>query len=149
MSRKYSTIGTQDATAADSIVSVESATTIRPEIYEILFGSAATPADQAFNMQLKRFTAAGTSTAVTPQALESGHPPSLAVGGSNHTVEPTYTAGATMLSFSLNQQATFRWAVPPGEGIVAPATANNGLGLQFVTVSGGTALCESGIHHIE
>jgi hypothetical protein len=54
-----------------------------------------------------------------------------------------------MLSFSINQQATFRWVVPPEEGIVCPATAANGLGLLFVTVSGGTALSEAQFMHEE
>ena len=149
MARKYATIGSQAATAADSVVALTSATTIRPEVYEVVFGSGESPADQAFNMQLKRYTAAGSATAVTPQALDPADPAALAAGASNHTVEPTYTSGATILSFSVNQQATFRWAVPPGEGIMAPATASNGLGLQFVVVSGGTALCEATFHHVE
>ena len=149
MGRRYSTVGDQNAAASTTILGLTSASTIRPKLYEILFGSGATPADQAFNMQIKRFTAAGTSTSVTPQAIDPAEPASLAAGGSNHTVEPTYTAGADLLSFSINQQATFRWVVPPEEGIVAPATAANGLGLRFVLVSGGTALSEATFHHIE
>lgn len=147
--RRYSTSGNQNAAATTTILGLTSATTIRPRIYEIIFGSAATPADQAFNMQLKRFTAAGTATAVTSQALDPGDPASLAAGAENHTAEPTYTAGAVMLSFSVNQQATFRWVTLPENGIVAPATAANGLGLQFVVVSGGTALSEATFHHVE
>jgi hypothetical protein len=147
--RRYSTSGNQNAAATTTILGLASATTIRPKIYEILFGSAATPADQAFNMQLKRFTAAGTATAITPQALDPADPASLATGAENHTVEPTYTAGAIMLSFSINQQATFRWVTLPENGIVAPATAANGLGLQFVVVSSGTALCEANLRHVE
>ena len=38
--------------------------------------------------------------------------------GSNATVEPTYTAGEIMQSVSLNQQASWRWVVPPEEGFV-------------------------------
>lgn len=149
MQRRYATVGSQNAAAAITILGVTSATTIRPRLYEIVFGSAAAPADQAFNMQVGRYSAAGTSTAVTPQALDEGDPAAIATAGENHTVEPTYTAGAKLLSFSINQQATFRWVVPPDEGLVAPATAANGLGLEFVTVSGGTALCEATFLHAE
>ena len=149
MPRRYSTDGAQNAAAATTIIGLTSASTIRPAIYEVVFGSAATPADQAFNLQLNRFTAAGTSTGVTPQALDPGDPASLATGGENHTVEPTYTSGSVLLSFSINQQATFRWVAAPEGELVCPATAANGIGINFVTVSGGTALCEANFHHIE
>ena len=147
--RRYSSDGNQHAAASTTVLGLTSAATVRPHLYEVLFGSSATPADQAFNLQLNRYTAAGTGTSVTPQALDPGDPSALASAGENHTVEPTYTSGAVMLSFSINQQATFRWVTPPDEGIVLPATASNGVGLSFVVVSGGTALCESTFHHAE
>lgn len=149
MGRRYSTDGNQNAAAATTILALESATTIRPKIYEIVFGSGATPADQSFNMQMNRITAVGTRTTVTPKALDPADPASLAAGAENHTSEPTKTAGAVLLSFSINQQATFRWVVPPEEGLVCPATANNGIALLFAVVSGGTALCEATFHHEE
>lgn len=147
--RRYSSSGNQNAAASVSILGLTSATTIRPHLYEIVFGSAATPADQSFNMQVNRFTAAGTATSFTPIALDPANPAALAAAGYNHTVEPTYTSASVLLSFSVNQQATFRWVVPPDEGLVAPATAANGLGLLFVVVSGGTALCEATFLHQE
>lgn len=147
--RRYSTVAEQNATADDTVVTLTSATTIKPSIYNVEFGSAATPADQAFNMQIGRTTAEGTNTTVTPQALDPDDPASLADGGSNHTSEPTYTSNATLLSFSVNQQATYRWVSPPDEGLILPATANNGAGLRFVVVSGGTALCETTLLHAE
>ena len=149
MQRRYATVGSQNAAATTTILGLTSATTIRPRLYEIWFGSAATPADQAFNLDIRRYTAAGTATSVTPQALDPADPAALAAAGENHTVEPTYTAGANLLKISINQQATVRWVVPPEEGLVAPATANNGLGLQFTLVSGGTAICEATFHHAE
>lgn len=149
MARRYSTDGNQNAAASTTILGLTSAATIKPKIYEVVFGSGATPADQAFNMQIGRYTAAGTATSVTPRPIDPNDPASLAAGGENHTVEPTYTADLILLSFSINQQATFRWVVPPEEGLVCPATAANGLGLYFAVVSGGTALCESTFHHQE
>lgn len=149
MARRYSVAGDQNAAATTTILGITSTAAIRPKLYDVLFGSAAAPADQAFNMKMQRSTAAGTSTAVTPQALDPGDPAAVTIAGQNHTAEPTYTSGAIVLSFSVNQQATFRWVVPPEEGIVAPATAANGLGLQFVIVSGGTALCEAMFHFEE
>ena len=149
MARKYVADGSQNAAANTTLLGLTSATTIRPVLYDLVFGSAATPADQAFNMQVNRYTAAGTSTSVTAQALDPGDPAAITTAGENHSGEPTYTSGAVVLSFSINQQATFRWVVPPDEGIVMPATANNGLGLRFITVSGGTALSEASMYFEE
>lgn len=149
MGRRYSSVGNQNAADNTTIIGLTSATTIRPKIYEIFIGSAATPADQAFNIKAQRFTAAGTSTAFTPIAIDPADPAALAAAGFNHTVEPTYTANAYLYSFSFNQQASIRWVVPPEEGLVCPATAANGIGLVWEEVSGGTALTEATIHHEE
>lgn len=148
MARRYSVAGSQNAAATTTIIGLTSAATIRPVIYDFVMGSAAAPADQANNVQLKRYTAAGTATSVTPQALDPADPSALAGAGENHTVEPTYTAGAIMLSVSFNQQATVRWVVPPDDGIILPATAANGIGAQFV-IATGTALHEATFQYVE
>lgn len=152
MQRRYAISGNQNATTTASdatILGLTSAATIRPSVYFLTVGSAATPADQAFNFQVQRFTAAGTSTAVTPQALDPADPAALAAGGTNHTAAPTYTASSALLSFSLNQQNTYKYETLPEYGMKAPATAANGLGLLFTVVSGGTALTEATFHHGE
>lgn len=149
MQRRYASTGDQNAAATVTIIGITSAATIRPSVYFLVIGSAATPADQAFNLKIKRFTAAGTSTAFTPIALDPADPAALAAAGYNHTVEPTYTASSDLLSVSFNQQNTFKWETLPQFGLKAPATAANGLGLQFVVVSGGTALCEATFWHAE
>lgn len=149
MARRYASVGDQAATASDSILGLTSATTIRPILYDVVFGCGATPADNAYRMQIGRYTAAGTSTAVTPQALDPSDPAAIATAGSNHTAEPTYTSGAVVLDFGINQQATFRWVAPVEEGIMLPATAANGVGLYFSAVSGGTAECSATFHHAE
>ena len=65
--KRYTEIGDQNAAASDiTILGLTSAATIRPHLFHITFGSDATPADQAFNMVLQRYTAAGTATSVTP-----------------------------------------------------------------------------------
>lgn len=142
MARRYSIIGDQAAATDDTIIGVESAATIRPDLYEWTLGCGATPADLASILHLERFTAAGTSSAVVPVALDPDDPASLAVGGSNHTGEPTYTAAAILYKLSLNQRATFRFAANPGFGFKSPATAASGMGLQFQS-SGGTAVHEA------
>lgn len=153
MQRRYAINGNQTGVsgtgnADGTILGLTSATTIRPTIYFWEIGSGATPGDQAINVVWQRFTAAGTSTAVTPSALDPGDPASLATGGTNHTVAPTYTAGAILQSTSFNQQNTFKFETLPEYGMKCPATAANGLGLQFV-LSTGTPLCEAAAWHAE
>ncbi len=149
MGRRYSIDGAQAvASATDSVLGLTSATTIRPAIYDIIFGSSATPADNALNWLLQRYTAAGTATSVTPQPLDPDDPAALASGGENHTAEPTYTSNAILLNISANQRSTQRFVSAPGGELKCPATAANGLGLQPVH-SSFTGSVESTIHHEE
>ena len=78
MARRYSIVGDQNAAATISILGLTSAATIRPTRYTVIMGSAAAPADQANNMQLKRYTAAGTATSFTPHGLNPSDPAALA-----------------------------------------------------------------------
>jgi hypothetical protein len=149
MGRRYSIDGQDTNTVDTTILGLTSAATIRPKIYDILMGSPAAPADNAAKYVLQRYTAPGTLSAVTPQALDPGDPASLAAGGKAHSVEPTYTANAIMLQWSLNQRATFRWVASPGGEIILPATANNGVGIQVLTVGGSSVVVTSCIHFEE
>lgn len=136
MGRRYSIDGAQAvASPTDTVLGITTTTAIRPALYDIIFGSNATPADNALQWLLQRSTAAGTSTAVTPQALDSGDPAATATAGENHTAEPTYTSNAILLNISANQRSTQRWVASPGGEIILPATANNGAGMQPVHAS--------------
>jgi len=136
MARRYSIDGQDTNTASTSILGLTSAATVRPMIYDLILGSDAAPADNAAEYVLQRYTAAGTATAVTPQALDPGDPSALASAGEAHTVEPTYTANAIMLQFATNQRATFRWVAAPGGEIKLPATAANGVGIKVIGIAG-------------
>lgn len=108
----------------------------RAKVYDILIGSEATPADNAFLWQVQRCTAAGTSTAVTPQSLDpSDTLASTIVAGENHTVDATRTANAFLLTLGLNQRASFRWVAAPGGELLIPATASNGIAIMTTTSS--------------
>ena len=107
----------------------------RGKWYDLIFGSEATPADNAFQYIVQRCTAAGTSSAVTPSPLDPADAATEADSGENHTIEPTYTAGLVLLAVGLNQRATFRWVASPGCELVYPATASNGIGIQTPTSS--------------
>jgi len=118
----------------------------RIKLYDLMFGSEATPADAALLWTLQRCTAAGTGTSVTPQALDPADAATEADAAENHTIEPTYTAGGILLNIPLNQRATFRWVAAPGGELVAPATAANGFGLQTDTISTGTPVVTAQLH---
>ncbi|MBA2706340.1 MAG: hypothetical protein H0U59_00865 [Gemmatimonadaceae bacterium] len=131
MAKRYASTG-QDAACAASpgttALTVVSAATVRPELYDVVTGYSGTPADNALRFQLMRFTAAGTVTAVVAIALDPADPAALATSGENASVEPTYTAASELLDIALNQRATFRWVAAPNGELVAPATAANGIG---------------------
>lgn len=105
----------------------------RLEWYDVVVGSEAAAADNPFLYVFQRCTTAGTASAVTPQNLDPADATTEADAGQNHTVEPTYTAGAIMLEIPLNQRATFRWIATEGGRIITPATAANGIGIQTPT----------------
>lgn len=133
--RRYGFSGSITAAATKTVWGVAGTAAVRPHIYDILVGSNATPADNSSEWWLLRFTAAGTSTAVTPEKVDSGDPAATAVCGKNHSAEPTY-GSVPLLDIAVNQRATFRWVAAPGSEIVSPATAANGLGLQCQGVGG-------------
>ena len=146
MARRYSAVGSDTNTAATTMWSVISATTIRPKIYEILIGSVATPADNAWEFVIGRITTAGTSTAFTPIALDPADPASLAAVGFNHSAEPTYTANAYLLRIAGNQRAAVRWIAAPGGELTLPATAANGAGCLSNAVGGSAVVMTFTIH---
>jgi hypothetical protein len=134
--RAYS-VDAQNAVASPtkSLLVITSATTVRPEIYDIIIGASATPGDVAIVWYFQRCTAAGTSTAYTPAVLDPADPVSLATAGTICTAEPTYTAAKINWHVALNQRATHRWIADPRGPLKMPATASNGFGCYPVHAS--------------
>lgn len=134
---KYSLLlqRTASATLPVGSISADATRPRRGRIYDLIFGSEASPADNPFLWQVQRHTAAGTSTGVTPLPLDPADAATEADGGTNHTVDVTATASAFLLSISLNQRATFRWVAAPGSEIVSPATSCAGWGFATPTAS--------------
>jgi hypothetical protein len=129
---------TASATLSTGVFTAAASNMRRAKIYDIVVGSAATPADNAFLWQMQRCTTAGTAgSAVTPQSLDSADSiASTIVVGQAMTVDPTLTAGAIPWTVPLNQRATFRWVAAPGSELVIPATASNGFALRTPTAGG-------------
>jgi len=94
-----------------------------------MFGSSATPDDNAISNYIQRHTApAGTGgTAITPTPLDPAESASV-TASSQSVTGGTYTAGAVLLSIPTNQRASHRWVAAPDGEIVTPATASNGIG---------------------
>ncbi len=152
MGRRYSGVGSAAVGTNLTVLALESAATIRPEIYEFVIGSGANaPGDLATIFHLERFTAAGTEgSGFTPYAID---PADLALsladyGTGLYTLEPTYTAGAILYNLPLNERGTFRWVASPGSGFKSPATAASGTGLQSQS-SGGTVVHQATMLHEE
>lgn len=119
----------------------------RAKVFYAAWSSAAT-ADNAVDMILARFTAIGTPTTVTPLPLDPADSAATLIGGSNHSAEPTYTAGGTLLTIGGHQRAGNAWYAPPGGELFIPATANNGIGMKSNSASS-TFLAQGTLHYEE
>jgi hypothetical protein len=137
----YAVQGTQTASAKTALV-VVSTVAIRPRIIEYKSSTTGAPSsDAGYEIQVKRFTAAGTTTALTPASTDSGDPAATLTAGSNATVEPTYTASTTIDDYGANPRATFRWvAYDQRAEIILPATAANGVGWLLNALGGASTV---------
>jgi hypothetical protein len=134
--RRYAVTGTVTvAGTAKTAIDVVATAAIRPAIFDFTVGTTGTPADNVCTWSVKRFTASGTRTGVTPSLLDSGDPAATALSGQTHTVEPTYTASTVLWEAGINQRATYRWVAAPGAELVMPATASNGIGIYTLSTA--------------
>lgn len=145
--RRYAIIGAGAVGNPRTISQLTSTAAIRPAIYDVQIGFAS-PADNSIQWRMRRYTAVGTSTAVTPRALDTGDPAAIATAGQNSSAEPTYTANSELIDEELNQRASYRWVAAPGGELLLPATANNGIGLETLHASA-TPTCRVTIHYAE
>lgn len=98
------------------------ATLTSAEVYDVMFGTDGTPADNTVTYDISRQTAAATGTAVTPVALDGSKRAAGTVGTANATVEGTITGASSVLSIAVNQRASYRWVAAPGSELIIPAT---------------------------
>lgn len=131
MARRYAVNGyTTLSTSAKTLLGLTGGTTMRPAIYQIQVGVTSAPDDKALEWLVQRYTAAGTSTAVTPSPLDPADPAAICTAGRTHSGEPTYTSGALPFDLGFHQKASAIWqAWDQLAQIRIPATANNGLGI--------------------
>lgn len=141
MSERYVTQGAAAVGTNKTLINLFNpavAPTMRARIFQIVVGSAATPANQASDFVVGRTTALGTEgSGYVPNNLDPAGPAGAYDSGVAHSIEPTYTASKELLAFPVNQQATYTWHAH-GEGgeLVLAAVQNNGAGLKTTTATG-------------
>lgn len=126
---------TASTTASLGTITADATRPRRMEWYDIIVGSEATPADNAFLYVFQRCTAPGTSTALALQPLDPADAATEQDAGQVNTVEPTYTSLLIMNEIPLNQRSTMRWVATEGGRIITPATASNGMGIATPTAA--------------
>jgi len=117
-----------------TLLSVLSSADRRPRIKCIRIScSDATPTDAMISFALRRITADGTGTAVTPIPKDISDGTAMTcTAKKNYTVEPTYAAG-NVAEFTLHVRASGEFRPGPGEEWAVPIGAGAGLGMTIVT----------------
>ncbi len=88
--RAYSIDGVAPvASPTKTLLGSTGGTTWRSGWFFLAISSSASPADNAITWFVQRSTAAGTSTAVTPQKLDGSFIAALSTAGFLHSAEPT------------------------------------------------------------
>jgi hypothetical protein len=126
-----------------AITSLTGATTLRKAwIYDVMFGTDGTPADNAMRYKIDRQSSVGTGTAAVPAPLETTDAPALIVVTVDFTIEGIVTANTQLLEVGVNQRASYRWVAAPGGEFVVPATTVTGIGIRSNSPAyNGTSLC--------
>lgn len=130
-------------------IKVSAGTPRRLKIGYVEIGVSGADASNVYDIPLLRLSAAGagTTTAVTPVALDPADTAALFTAHENYTVEPTaYTADSELLSFAFNQRATVQWTAKQGWEPMIAATASIGAGWRPATA---TALAGHILMHVE
>ena len=115
------------------------ATLTSAKIYDVLIGSDGAPSDNAITWDISRQTAAGTSTSITPLALDPTVRACGTAGTANFTAEGTITAASSVFNIAINQRASYRWVAAPGSELVIPATNLSGFALRAKSPTGYTS----------
>src|ERR1700737_606657 len=120
------------------IMTLTAAAASRFKIYDIIQGSDAAPADNAGSYTIRRHTTTPAGgTVVTPALIDTAEGALITTGMMGPSIgAPTLTANSSLLQYSHNQRANFRWVANQGKELVAPAVAANGLSILPVVVGG-------------
>jgi hypothetical protein len=133
----YTAAGFHAAAATTTMLLLTGTAAQRGWITYMRFAATGTPStDVNCEVQVRRSTAVGTTTAYTPQQVDLADPAAVIIGGVNASAEPTYSAGFLMDVF-YNPRAVVPWsAYDQRSELVIPATANAGIGGQIAAAGG-------------
>lgn len=133
----YAATGSQTVTASpgDTALAVESSANTRGRVHYVSCSASGTLSDLMMQWLLRRFTAVGTRTTLTPEPLDIDAPAAKLGGAENHTAEPTYTASSELLDQDYHLRATMQLHLVDGKEFMVPATANNGIGITPISAS--------------
>lgn len=131
MSEKYSILGTNNHSSANlDVVQITNVSTRRARIYDIVFGTSGTMADEVAIWTLDRFTTAPTDTTATPRALDFSAPASAYTDcGVNATVAGVQAGSTELMVVPLHFRAAFRWVAVPGGEVMMEVTATDGISI--------------------
>jgi hypothetical protein len=141
--KRFATVGQATtasvAAATRGITQLNGTAATRGAIYEWDFGSAAAaaPVDENYSIRLIRSTAVGTWTAVTPAPLDSADAAAVCTGNTNQSVAGTLST--LLFTVGVNARAGFRWVAIPDSEFIIPATANNGINIEYAAISTGAS----------
>jgi len=123
------------ASPGATLVGVTASALTRAALIEFVAAAEGTMSDEMVRWQIRRYTAAGTSSAVTPGKEDDAADDAQLSAGSNHTVEPTY-AGTALLDLPVHLRNQLIWRARDRErGFLIPAIAANGLGVTPIHAS--------------
>ncbi len=102
----------------------------RGKLYDVLVGTAGTPADSYVEWQIARVTTSSTTFNINANNLQldpADAQPTTQVMINSSQVGTVSVPNVWYVG--MNQRASYRWVCAPGSEIVWPATASNGLSL--------------------
>lgn len=139
--KDYVVTGNNNATTTpgDTVLSIQSLTTIRPEVYEWDIAPSGTMVDEKYQILFRRFdTDDGTGTAATPRPLNSDAIAATVTCQVNHTVEPS-SFTMTLMDMQVHLRGRLMWrARAAGSGFILPAVATEGVAWTPISLSSTT-----------
>jgi len=118
----------------------------RGYLYDLLWGTSSTAADNQLKYLLQRHTAL-TATEGTPTPLDFSAPASKIKGKHTYTAL-TLTAGEVLLQVGANQRSMQRWVAAPGGEFQIPNADDDGLTFMAIHASA-TPTVEATMHFYE
>ena len=115
----------------------------RFKVYDLIVGSEAAPAENAFLYVVERTTVASTGGAVVTPAPKDPADVAASTVAREGTTGGQVLSGVVPLAIPLHQRATMRWYAVPGDEIVVAATASAGISIYTPTAGGLVAISQS------